>query len=194
MIGTEDKAGCAQKEQRSVQKRRTHSGIMDPALHPPEKTRSAGRYAKQEDQKVCLQIVQCHPVRKARSPDPCQTLQINTRVSQRLMGEQHPAHHHEQHSVSPGYPAGKFFQSASQKIFFPNQKYAVIKPPYRKIQRRSVPHSCKAPDNKDIAYMLSNACAVAAQGYIDVIPEPAPQGNMPSPPELSNTLDRKSVV
>ena len=49
-----------------------------------------------------------------------------------------------------------------------------------------MPDAGSSPDQEHIEQLSRLALAVAAQGNVNVIPEPARQRNMPAPPELGD--------
>ena len=57
-----------------------------------------------------------------------------------------------------------------------------------------MPKACEQPYDQDVADLLWKALAVTAQGNIDVLLEPAAQGNMPTPPKLRNAFRDIGII
>ena len=66
--------------------------------------------------------------------------------------------------------------------------------PEHKGPGRTVPQAREHPHEEDVSEPLGLAHPAAAQGDIQVIPEPAAQGHVPTPPELLNGAGEEGIV
>ena len=79
-----------------------------------------------------------------------------------------------------------FLQEFQQEILLDDQQHKIVQPPHDEVPVGTVPDAGGGPDEEHVKHLPRGALAVAAQRNVDVIPEPAGQGNVPSPPELRN--------
>ena len=75
-------------------------------------------------------------------------------------------------------------EKVPEHIFFEDEPDTVVKSPEDKVEARPVPESCQHPDDQEISYVFSCTYPVPAERNVDVFPEPAAEGNMPSAPEI----------
>ena len=96
-----------------------------------------------------------------------------------------PAQHHKEQRIDMR-PDLALFEIFQQEGFFNREQHKVVKAPGNKVPAGPVPDAGSSPDQEHIEQLSRLALAVAAQGNVDVIPEPARQRNMPAPPELGD--------
>ena len=77
-------------------------------------------------------------------------------------------------------------------VFFCQSAYQledpVEKAPQEKFHTAAVPHAADKKDDEEVAPLLCSALPVAAQGDIDIVPEPEAEGSVPPLPEFLNAL------
>ena len=78
------------------------------------------------------------------------------------------------------------FQVFHQKVLFNGQQHKVVKSPGDKVPAGAMPDAGSRPDQEHIKKLPRRAFTVAAQGNVDVIPEPARKRDMPAPPKFGD--------
>ena len=92
------------------------------------------------------------------------------------------------------YEPGRLVQPLQQECLFQQQQYGVVYAPQHEIPAGAVPQAGQQPDNGDVQELPPLALAVAAQGDVDVLPEPGGQADVPPPPELSDGTGLIGIV
>ena len=83
-------------------------------------------------------------------------------------------------------PDPAFLQVLEQEQLFHRQQHKIIQAPADEIPVGAVPDAGQQLDDEQVEDLALEAPAVAAQGDIDVLPEPAGQRHVPAPPELGD--------
>ena len=109
-------------------------------------------------------------------------------------GEEDPPDDHDDHGVEMLEDGGQALDILAQDQFLDEQEHAVIEPPEVEVPAGPVPEARERPDDEDIHALADLPAAVAAQGDVDVIPEPGGQGDVPAPPELGHALGDIGVI
>ena len=81
-----------------------------------------------------------------------------------------------------------------EQVLLDQEQDAVIKAPDDKGPGSAVPDAGKKPDDHDVADVPQGTFPVAAQGDIDILPEPGPQGDMPSAPEFGSAQGHIGII
>ena len=77
-------------------------------------------------------------------------------------------------------------QVGQQEQLFHRQQHKVVQTPADKVPVGTVPDSGEQLHDKEVQDLTLQTLAVAAQGDIHILPEPAGKGHMPAPPELGD--------
>ena len=83
-------------------------------------------------------------------------------------------------------PDPPLLQVLEQEQFFRRQQHKIVQPPADKVPVGAVPDAGQQLDDEQVEDLPPEALAVAAQGDIDILPEPAGQGHVPAAPELGD--------
>ena len=94
--------------------------------------------------------------------------------------------------IDPGLVCPLFSLSLSllfslSQIFFPGQKDKIAQAPENKGPVGPVPDAGQKPHGQHVEDVAARGAPVAAQGDVDIIPEPLGQGHVPPVPEIGDT-------
>ncbi len=87
-----------------------------------------------------------------------------------------------------------FVEPFFQHEFFEYQQQTEIQSPEDEVEVGAVPEAGQKPDDQQVEDLSRHAHAVAAQWDIHVFSEPCAQRDMPSAPELGDTLTDIGIV
>ena len=80
-------------------------------------------------------------------------------------------------------------------VLFHYQQHKIHQAPSKEIPAGPVPNTGQQPNDQQISNVFSlPGYARSAQREIDIVPEPGPKGNMPAPPELSDTPGNVGII
>ena len=115
-------------------------------------------------------------------------------VGQGLAAEKDPADHDDEQGLGllEGWPESlpPLFQSGA----FHNQKETVIEAPEDEGPTRPMPEAAEEKDEEQIQECPDCSLSAAAERDVEVVAEPARQGDMPSPPEFADRAGDIRVV
>src|SRR5699024_5824159 len=101
---------------------------------------------------------------------------------------------HQDHGVEPLDGRGQLLEHRPQQQLLQQQQETVIEAPEEEGPPGPVPDAGEHPDDHQVPGQLDLGAAAAAQGNIDVVPEPGAEGDMPAPPELGDAPGDIGVV
>lgn len=85
-------------------------------------------------------------------------------------------------------------QESSQPQLLHDDKEAQRQPPEEEIQGHPMPYACHQPYSQQIENRPSRSRSASAQGDVEIIPKPSPQGDMPSAVILADTPGAVGMV
>ena len=90
--------------------------------------------------------------------------------------------------------AGQLLEHRPQQQLLQQQQEPVIEAPEEEGPPGPVPDAGEHPDDHQVPGQLDLGAAAAAQGNIDVVPEPGAEGDVPAPPELGDAPGDIGVI
>ena len=107
--------------------------------------------------------------------------------------EHGPAYDHEEEGVDMG-PDPALFEVGQEEELFQSQQHKIVQAPADEVPVRAVPDAGEQFDDEQVEDLSLEALAVAAEGDIHILPEPAGQRHVPAPPELGDGRGDIGVV
>ena len=83
-------------------------------------------------------------------------------------------------------PDPALFEVGQEEELFQSQKHEIVQAPADEVPVRAVPDAGEQFDDEQVEDLPLEALAVAAEGDIHILPEPAGQRHVPAPPELGD--------
>ena len=108
--------------------------------------------------------------------------------------EQNPPEGEKEYRIQVGKECGGLFKIFPEEQFFDNDDNPEIHSPKHEIPACTVPKSGEHPNDCGVKQGARKSAAVAAEGNVDVFPEPCGKGDMPSAPEFADTAGDIGVI
>ena len=190
-----DPGGLHQRARRGQHRVDQPVAADDPPLQPAEHGRHRGSCQQHAGHDRDLHVERgvggdvVDPSRAASEPQHGR--QEVARHSDRFGAEQDPAHHHGQQRIGPAQDGSGPRVELDQAHSLHDQQHAVVQAPQHERPTGAVPQAAQEEDQQQIEIDPRQRNAAAAQGNVDVIPQPRGKRYMPAPPEV---LDRTGDI
>jgi len=150
---------------------------------------------RQKEKNVPIVQGQTQAVRNRQIRDREHSLKKSNCLGDVFGAEKHPADHNDKQRYCPAHHPVFFRGNVTHTAdTFQNQEHAMVNSPEKKRPVRSMPEPAQYTNNRHVKAGSRSPPAVAAEGNIEVIPEPAAQCHVPAAPKIRDAYGRIGAV